>query len=61
MDKQTERTTEWKGPEMKTKDGHTHRLVLPDLRYTFVKKEGKKERTKERERERNNEREKEID
>jgi hypothetical protein len=35
---------------MKTKDGHTHRLVLPDLRYTFVKKEGKKERTKERER-----------
>ena len=51
MDKQTERTTEWKGPEMKTKDGHTHRLVLPDLRYTFVKKEGKKERTKERERE----------
>ncbi len=47
---------------MKTKDGHTQRLVLPDLRYTFVKKEGKKERKNKREdRERNNEREKESD
>jgi hypothetical protein len=43
---------------MKTKDRHTHRLVLPDLRYTFVKKEGKKERTKEREREITKERKK---